>query len=259
MSDCFQLKENYEAYALGALDAAERAEVDAHLARQCPVCTPEVERARWLVSQLAYLAPEAAPPSALKKRVLESARFVTPSKPRSVLPMWMWAVAAAMILLVALNLRQVGLTRMELARLKERMRMEQERTLQLEKQREQYERILTIVSAPDTRTLRLQTKEAGQPPIEARWNEKLGVVLSAASVQSPQADRTYQLWIVPKKGAPISAGIFRPDAAGNILVLTAPETATTFAAAAALAVTNEPAGGRPTPTLPPLWAAAVTK
>jgi hypothetical protein len=31
-----------------------------------------------------------------------------------------------------------------------------------------------------------------------------------------------------------------------------------FTDAAALAITNEPAGGRPTPTLPPIWLAPVT-
>ena len=47
----------YEAYALGALDAAELAAFEAHLAIGCATCAQGVAEARWLVSQLAYLAP----------------------------------------------------------------------------------------------------------------------------------------------------------------------------------------------------------
>jgi anti-sigma factor RsiW len=61
MKNCNQFREIFEAYALGALDAAERISLEAHLATGCKDCAKSVEEARWLVSQLAYLAPEAAP------------------------------------------------------------------------------------------------------------------------------------------------------------------------------------------------------
>ena len=52
MSDCEQLRQHYDAYALGALEGEERAEIDAHLKRGCPVCTAELERARPVLRQL---------------------------------------------------------------------------------------------------------------------------------------------------------------------------------------------------------------
>ena len=72
MTDCAQLREHYDSYALGALEGEERAQLEAHLARGCPTCTAEVERARWLVAQLAYAAPEAEPPASLRRRVLQA-------------------------------------------------------------------------------------------------------------------------------------------------------------------------------------------
>jgi anti-sigma-K factor RskA len=94
VKDCEQLREHYDAYALGALEGEERAELDAHLARQCPVCTPEVERARWLVAQLAYLAPEAEPRPALREELLSRIPPAAP-RPGGAIPVWVWVGAVA--------------------------------------------------------------------------------------------------------------------------------------------------------------------
>ena len=60
------------------------------------------------------------------------------------------------------------------------------------------------------------------------------------------AGRTYQLWLVTKGANKISAGTFAPSARGDALVRA------TYALArdslAAVAVTEEPAGGVPQPT-----------
>ncbi len=70
MASCAQLAELYEAYALGALEGAELAPLEEHLARQCPTCTPGVAQARTLVANLSYLAPPAEPPAALRRKLL---------------------------------------------------------------------------------------------------------------------------------------------------------------------------------------------
>src|ERR1700674_3381740 len=93
----------FEAYALGALDADERAALEVHLATGCKDCAKSVEEARWLVSQLAYLAPQAAPSDMLKGRLMhtvraeaQAAKQSAPVKPA--IPFWMWAGVAALIL-----------------------------------------------------------------------------------------------------------------------------------------------------------------
>jgi anti-sigma-K factor RskA len=67
---------------------------------------------------------------------------------------------------------------------------------------------------------------------------------------------TLQLWMVPKKGAPMSVGIFRPDAAGHVMLVAA--TGEPITEIAALAISEEPAGGSAQPTSPPVWVGPLT-
>ncbi len=257
MSDCAQLKEHYEAYALGALEGEERAELKAHLARGCPTCSAEVERARWLVAQLACLAPEAEPPASLRQNILKAVQ--TPSVPesRAWIPAWAWAGIAALVLFSLFSIQQMHRLERQLATLQAQIRAGQSQNQALEAERELYQRALTIQSAPDTREMKLiPAGPTPLPVVRAYWNAQLGLVVLGHQVPSPAADRTFQLWVVPKKGNPISVGIFRPDASGQVLHVTNPEADLT--AAAALAITDEPAGGRPQPTTKPLWVGPVS-
>ncbi|HEU0369019.1 MAG TPA: hypothetical protein VFR42_07415, partial [Candidatus Acidoferrum sp.] len=93
-----QFRELIEAYAIGSLDAADRAALEAHLAAGCSECGKALEEARWLVSHLAYLAPNAEPSGLLKGRLLQSARseavahpLPQPAVPRYAVPWWLWA------------------------------------------------------------------------------------------------------------------------------------------------------------------------
>ena len=81
------------AFALGALDPAERIEFERHL-ETCASCRAEVQSFREVAGRLAYTAPASTPSPALKDRVLRTAREVRPiaARRRGVLP---WAAAAA--------------------------------------------------------------------------------------------------------------------------------------------------------------------
>ncbi len=252
MTDCGRLKEHYEGYALGVLKGEDRAEIDAHLARGCPVCTPGVARARWLVAQLAYAAPEADPPGSLRAGLLEAVR--EPSRGR--IPRWAWAAVAALVLFSVFTGFRARKLQSDLAALEAQMQQEQKRAQELERERSHYQHVLAIVSAPGTRTTRLKPSEASLPEVQAYWNEQKGLVLTAERMPALGADRTFELWVVPKKGKPIPAGLFRPDAAGEVLIVSSPEAKP--AEAAALAITNEPAGGQPQPTSKPLWVGPVS-
>jgi anti-sigma-K factor RskA len=262
VSNCKQLEEHYEAYALGALEGEDRAALEAHLRRNCPDCTRGVERARWVVSQLAYLAPEAEPSASLRARVLAVAQESRDAIPfadrarRPAIPFWAWAGAAALLVFSIYSGWQMRDTQRQLAALEAQLSEQRRINAQLVEEQRVYAKLRAILSAPETREVQLKPAQAVLPQIRAAWHEKLGVVLTASHMPLPAANRAYQLWIVPKKGAPISAGVFRPDASGQVLHLNVPPA--TFAEAAAIAITDEPAAGSPGPTTKPIWVAPVS-
>ena len=81
------------------------------------------------------------------------------------------------------------------------------------------------------------------------------MILEANNLDALPADKTYELWVIPANGkAPIPAGLFRPDAAGNASVVL-PELPKGVPAKA-FGVTVEKASGSDTPTAPILLAGA---
>jgi anti-sigma-K factor RskA len=62
------------------------------------------------------------------------------------------------------------------------------------------------------------------------------------------AEKAYELWLIPTQGAPIPAGVFKPDAHGGAMVINPPLPA--GVEAKTFAITIEPEKGSATPTKP---------
>ena len=264
MDDCKQLSEFYDAYALGALDGPELAEIEAHLARGCPNCTPGVAEARGVVAQLAHLAPDAQPPAALRARILAAATSIAATAPSSrtsasvrverrasLFPSWAWAMAAALLLVTGYSIHQTRQLDRQLSAVERDLREGQAQRAAIESEREHYEMAMEILAAQDTKSLELMPKKAAMPPVQAYWNPKMGLLMMAANMPQMPSNMTLQLWMVPKKGAPMSVGIFRPDGQGHVMMVAAPDAPMTEIAA--LAISEEPAGGSVQPTSTPVW------
>ena len=277
MASCEQLAEFYEAYALGALEGAELAAVEEHLARQCPTCTPGVAQARTLVANLSYLAPPAEPPADLRRKLLAAiaaepggnvagaatvrgadavakGRARAPERPW--IPAWAWVAAAALVLFAGYTTFQMRQFSREVAVLERQGAQEQQRSRALDSERERYLQALNIIGAAATRRLQLKPGKTAMPPVSAYWNPGMGLVLAADKMPDMPPGRTLQLWVVPQQGAPISVGIFRPNAAGQVLMVMPPANAMLMAKA--LAISEEPAGGSPQPTSTPEWVGPVS-
>jgi anti-sigma-K factor RskA len=307
VDDCKQLGESYEAYALGALEGEEREEIARHLARGCAACTAGVAQARWVVAQLAALAPEAQPPAELRARILAAAAAsadapagagsatadvargasatslrasasaaagagsATGTEPRgatsissagatrrapSAVPAWAWAIAAALLLATMYSAWQTRRLDRQLESAARELRQGQARQAAIESEREHYEMAMQILSAQDTKALQLTSKKAAMPPVQAYWSPKMGLLVMSAGMPQMPSSMTLQLWMVPKKGAPMSVGIFRPDAAGHVMLVAA--TGAPITEIAALAISEEPAGGSMQPTSAPVWVGPLT-
>lgn len=266
--NCEQLAALYEEYALGVLEGEERAELEAHLARACPTCTPGVARARYVVAQLAHAAPDAQPSAALRGKIMDAvkpsadvARTVVPierpkrSEPRAIFPAWAWVAAAALALITGYTIRQMNNQNDQLAQLRKQMKLATMQNQALQNQLDLNRMVASVMLSPDSLPLKLMPKDKNMPMVHAYLHPHMGVAITADQMPSLPSARTLQLWFVPKTGKPLSIAIFHPDASGQI-ALVAPVNMP-MTEIAALAVTDEPAGGSPQPTTPIAWMAQV--
>jgi anti-sigma-K factor RskA len=271
VSDHDQFRELIEGYALGSLDQPERAALEAHLAAGCPECAQALQEARWLVTQLVYLAPEAQPSDMLRGRLLQRVRaegsaagtggspVTAPSLPRAAVPFWMWAGLAALLLVTVYSTWTAQRLRNEIAILNAQI------ADQL-KEREQRQRELTIARHeahilidPESKKFVIWPNDKQMPKLEAAWHPAMGIYVTGQKIPMPSSNHVLQLWLIPKdpKSKPMPSHTFSPDAQGAVALMVddPPEV---LAETKALAVTEEPMGGSLQPTSTPMWVGGVS-
>jgi anti-sigma-K factor RskA len=262
MANGDQFRELIEAYALGALDPPERASLEAHLAAGCADCTKALDEARWLVSQLAFLAPDAQPSDMLRGRLLQTvrveARTAKSAKPTGAIPFWMWGAVAALLLFTVYMSWETIQVKKTIEASNEQAKQEIAKRHELEEKLALAQRQAIILTDPRSVKIPMATGSKDMPKLEAMWHAKLGIVVMGQSVPMPSGNRTLQLWLIPKTpGAkPMPSMMVRPDADGKFMLLVAnPPDA--MESTKALAITEEPAGGSQAPTTKPIWVGAV--
>jgi anti-sigma-K factor RskA len=263
MMDQDLLREQCEAYVLGALDGEERTQLQSLIDRGDPACLAALQEARELIAQVALMAPVLEPPPPLRSRVLsaiatEQGNVVSiASRRRPHFPTWIAVGVAAALAVFAFILRNdLSQARTEVARLNQDYAASQSRERDLNTQAERYRQVLAVLTARDSRTIRLVTTAPEAPQFRAYWSRPAGLVLVGDSVPLPAGGRTLQLWVVDKSGKAISAGVFQPNQQGQVVMIA--QTDASPEEAAVLAISDEPAGGSPQPTTKPTWAGSVS-
>lgn len=239
-----QFADDLALHALGSLSGDQRIALEKHLA-ECPSCRRELDSLRGDLSLLAMTTAGPKPPARAKQRLL-SAIATEPHLPKPIPSparsgtwwgMLGWAAAAAMILLSVGLLRQNSSLQRDVVLLHSQIVSQQG---QLQEAKE----ILKTLLDPDALKIEMVAKgDKPQPRGKAIYQRRnRSLIFLASSLPQLPPEKVYELWLVPANGgAPIAAGLFKPDAHGNATVVNPPLPE--GVAAKNFAVTLEPETG----------------
>lgn len=244
--------EDPDLYALGALDGEEKQAFEAHV-RSCPGCAQLVEAARRRVSLLGLSAPQVAPSAAVRERLLARVRTETASRRPQLVSrrrhsaFLIPALAAATLFFAVLS----GFLWQRDLRNLHRIAFLENRLVDTERQSQQIARTAaetdSLLGMPGTVRVALRPMP-GMPSdghVGVLYNAKMGMVACAGWLPAAPPHKSYQLWLVPMKGKPMSLRVFSGEWNEPMSMHITPGMQ-----AKAFAVTEEPPGGMPSPTGP---------
>jgi len=239
-----QFAEDLALYALGALD--ETAGLEKHL-EECASCRSELEQLRGNAALLALTTAGPKPPARAKSRLMDAIAKeprLQQAKPSSRWWTLGWIGAVAMVAVAAVLWNQNSNLK---SQVQESARVSDQQKAQLEEAR----RIVDTLMAKDAMHVSVVPVGMKTPPPEGKViysRDRSGLILMASNLQPVPPQKAYELWLIPMQGAPIPAGMFKPDAHGSALVVNPPLPA--GVEAKAFAITIEPEQGSATPTMP---------
>lgn len=242
MSGCQDFREEFELYALGLLGPEERAEIDDHLRGGCDTCEVALKKALATNAIVMSMAPDVVPPARLKRRLLAGVGVQRMS--------WGWlaTLAAACMLMIALWLSVQERSRAsELAATRHNL-------IEVSSQRDRLMQALSFLDDPATLPVSFGKGQPLPPHGNVFVHSKLGVLLIAANLPPAQSGKTYEMWVIPKGGAPRPAGLFQSQGGTALHILSGPLD---MASLGAVAVTLEPEAGSAAPTSTPIIVAPV--
>ena len=241
------------AYALGVLSPEERRRFETYLAGS-PEARREVAEYREVAALVALDAGPAAPPDALRRRVLEriggQKHAERPARgagepaaagwPARTAPVVWAALAATLVLALGLGASLLS-TRQELADLRARLDATAGRLAAREA-------TLQAIFEPGVQMFQLTASGDPDPGIQLFWDrQRHRAIVHGFRLRPVPEGRAYQLWFI-KDGSPVPSVTFKPRPDGRIELegITVPADGRVSAAA----VTVEPEAGSPQPTTP---------
>lgn len=235
-------------YALGGLQPADAAALEEHLA-ECADCRRELQRLRGDSALLAMSVSPETPPARARQRLInavaaESRATRAPQAWTRV--MWLPSLALVAVVLIAVILwRQDTSLRRQLANVQENYSRLQEEL------RSANEVLATLTDPAAARFTLSGVNIPPRPQGKAIYVRNRGsLIFLASNMPALPPQKAYELWLIPVSGAPIPAGIFRPDAGGSATLINPPLRGN--AEAKTFAITVEPESGSAAPTSQPI-------
>lgn len=264
-------EEELELLALGGLPDDEAAAVQAHVAA-CGECAKKLAESRGSAALLGFTAKQERPAGTVKAELMarvrsssereehyawpmwrqnkgdgETAEYVTSRRKNGWLN-WVLAPAAAALALVSLALSWQN------RRVSEALEKQRLATETLLHDRERTSKLVAVLAAGDTVTVKLAPTGETVGSGVVKYNGRMGMVAYSVQLPVASAGKSYQMWLIPVKGVPISAGMMEKGAPslGPVWMAEVPANTETKG----FAITLEPAGGMPQPTGPKVLAGA---
>jgi anti-sigma-K factor RskA len=241
-----QFAEDLALYALGGLQGDERVALEKHLA-ECSACRRELEELRGDMALMALSATGPTPPRRARQRLMDAvAREPRAGTVRTRRAWWAplpWLATAALAIAAGWFWRQNDQLAQRVAELEKESAVQQ---AQLQRAREV---VATLTATDAMRVTLVATKTPPQPQGKAIYvRDRSSLIFLASNLPALPPQKAYELWLIPTSGAPIPAGVFKPDAQGSATVINPPlpvgVEAKTFA------ITVEPEQGSLVPTMP---------
>ena len=211
---CAERREAIFLHAAGDLDAAESAELRAHLDEGCPRCLGALAEANAMLASLALSLEPVDPPAALRVRLAAAierdGRGAAPARPVFLRMALAAGIAALLAFGAGMALTQLRVGELE-ARLAE-LREESERT----------RAVLSVVSAPDVRLLDLSGEALGfRGTARLYWDYNTGACyMRGTKMHPPAAGKKYVLWFTDGDGEPLRGGVIEVADSGEATLLT---------------------------------------
>lgn len=243
-----------EAYTLGELSASERLEVEKNLA-QYPALRIElqlIEETQEKLLRKVAVSPRASVKENLFSKIdaqSSGAKIVQLAPSNSQIRFWKYAAAASVALAVLtsyLAYNYYGRWRSSENNLNnliaQNQRMAQDYNT-VNQRLDKIENDIKIIDNPSfSKVVMKGTPNAPEAVAYVYWNQTSNeVYLSVQNMKALAQENQYQLWAIVD-GKPVDAGVFDSSIAGLLKMKN-------LSGAAAFAVTIEPRGGKPTPSL----------
>ena len=257
-----RMEEQAGLYVLGVLTPEETRVFEEAMARDTEL-QQFVAALRNSRDVLAGSVSQVTPPPALKKKILaqiEAEEKVIPmlspvQRPGS-RAIWLpWALAACLAIFCLISLSQQKALRQKNDEQAKRLASLDQMADSLRAETQDLKQVVASLQETNRlaglRIAMLNSKLADSPNAVAvsLWdNQQQRGVFVVQNLKPLPVDRDYQLWVIdPKYSVPVSAGVFQVDAQGNVRVPFKADKV--IESPLKFAVTLEPKGGLPVPTL----------